>query len=347
MQVVHDDIHRRHHPSAFLVNGTPQPSPEVPERAERLSAALREEGHSFRARQRHGLGPIAAIHTPEYLDFLTHIHTRWQRIEGASAEVVPNVHPQGRWRVGYPASAVGQAGYHMADTACPVGEGTWTAAVASAEVALTAADLLADGAGAAYALCRPPGHHAYPDMAGGFCFLNNTAIAAQHLLTRGLRPAILDVDVHHGNGTQAVFDHRADVLTVSLHADPARFYPFFWGHADERGLGEGTGYNLNIPLARGTGDDAYLRALEGRAASRIEAFAPDVLVVALGLDAHEGDPLQGLALTTGGLGRVGAAIAALGLPTLLVQEGGYLQPALADNLVRFMRGFEGRQPASA
>ncbi len=201
-----------------------------------------------------------------------------------------------------------------------------------------AARLVRDGADAAYALCRPPGHHAYADMAGGFCFLNNTAIAAQDLVATGRRVAILDVDVHHGNGTQGIFYRRADVLTVSLHADPLRFYPFFWGYAAERGEGEGLGANLNIPLPRGTGDAAYLEAL-ARAMRRIRAFAPDALVVALGLDAHEGDPFKGLAITTGGFGRIGAAVRGLGLPTVLVQEGGYLSDDLGANLAAFLQGF--------
>lgn len=340
MQVVHDEAHRQHHPNFFLVNGARDANPEVPERADRLLAAARSGGHDVVASRAHGLGPVAAVHTPEYIQFLRTIVTRWRRIAGASDEVLPNVHPQGRWQVGYPASAVGQAGYHMADTACPIAEGTWEAALASADVAVTAAEIVRQGAHAAYALCRPPGHHAYPDMAGGFCFLNNSAIAAEHLRNWAARVAVLDIDVHHGNGTQGCFYHRPDVLTVSLHADPVRFYPFFWGHACERGEGEGTGCNLNLPLPRGTGTADYLRALE-QAFERIRAFDPQVLVVALGLDAHESDPLKGLALTTEGFSAVGAAIAGLALPTLLVQEGGYLQDALGDNLASFLRGFEG------
>ncbi len=253
--------------------------------------------------------------------------------------MIPNVHPNGR-AGGYPASAVGQAGYHMADTACPIAEGTWEAALASAEIAVSAAELVQQGARGAYALCRPPGHHAFADMAGGFCFLNNSAIAAQWLRDQGQpRVAILDVDVHHGNGTQGIFYSRPDVLTVSLHADPMRFYPFFWGHGHERGEGDGTGCNLNLPLPRGTRTDGFLEALE-MAFRRIRAFQPETLVLALGLDAHEGDPLKGLAVTTDGFAEIGAAIAGLGLPTVLVQEGGYLQDALGANLASFLRGFE-------
>ncbi|MEQ8965077.1 MAG: histone deacetylase family protein [Azospirillaceae bacterium] len=344
MQVVFADSQLRHHPRHFLVSGAPQASPEVPERAERLLAAVRRAGHVVVAPADHGPGPRAAVHTPEYLQFLETIVARWRRIEGASEEVVPNVHPNGRGAGaragGYPASAVGQAGFHMADTACPMAEGTWEAATASANTAAHAASLVASGAPAAYALCRPPGHHAFADMAGGFCFLNNTAIAAQVLRDRGAaRVAVLDVDLHHGNGTQGIFFARPDVLTVSIHADPARFYPFFWGHADERGEGPGEGFNLNLPLPRGTGDEGFLDALD-RAARRIRAFAPDGLVLALGLDAFEGDPLAGLTVTTPGFGRIAAAVARLGLPSVIVQEGGYLCDGLADNLVSALAGFE-------
>ena len=340
MKVVQTSDHSLHVPRHFLVNGARQASPEVPERAEALLAAAREGGHEImEPDEDFGLGPLAAVHTPEYLQFLEHIHARWGRIEGASDEVVPNIHPNGRGLGGYPASAVGQAGYHMADTACPISEGTWAAARASANCAIQAAELVLGGDPMAYALCRPPGHHAFADMAGGFCFLNNTAIAAQHLRLGFDRVAVVDVDLHHGNGTQGIFYRRADVLTVSLHADPQRFYPFHWGYANERGEGPGEGANLNLPLSRGTADDTYLRVLEG-ALDRVRAFAPEALVVALGLDAHVEDPFKGLAITTEGFGRIAEVLAALDLPAVLVQEGGYLNEALGPNLQAFLRGFE-------
>lgn len=338
MKVIYDERQRLHHPRAFLVNGAMHESPEVPERATALLAAVRVAGHEVIVPDDLGPGARAAVHSPEYLQFLEHIAERWSRIEGASQEVIPNVHPV-RHAGGYPDSAVGQAGFHMADTACPISHGTWEAACAAANAAAHGAQMVIDGEEAAYVLCRPPGHHAFADMAGGFCFLNNSAIAAQQLRERWDRVAILDVDVHHGNGTQGIFYDRGDVLTVSLHADPIRFYPFFWGYAQERGAGAGEGCNLNLPLPRGTGDDDYLDALE-TAFKRIAAFAPGALVVALGLDAYEGDPLVGLAITTEGFGAIGQAVGALGLPTLLVQEGGYLSPALGDNLASFLAGFE-------
>ncbi len=196
-----------------------------------------------------------------------------------------------------------------------------------------------DGEDAAYALCRPPGHHAYRDQANGFCFLNNTAVAAAHLRQRHERVAILDVDVHHGNGTQGIFYDRADVLTVSIHADPAHYYPFVWGFAHERGEAAGLGANLNLPLPLGSNDDDYIRTL-AVAERTLTAFAPGALVVALGLDASEHDPLAALAVTTDGFRRIGAAIARLGLPTVFVQEGGYLSELLGANLAAALAGFE-------
>ena len=177
---------KRHDPKAFLSSGAPQPNPEQPERAERLLAGARSAGLTIERPRDHGLGPVAAVHTPEYLAFLEHIFARWQRIEGASAEVIPNIHPLARDGA-YPASAVGQAGYHMADTACPISAETWQSALWSAWSAVEAAETVMSGAPAAYALCRPPGHHAFADVAGGFCFINNSAVAAQSVAQAGAR----------------------------------------------------------------------------------------------------------------------------------------------------------------
>jgi acetoin utilization deacetylase AcuC-like enzyme len=283
--------------------------------------------------------PVEAIHSQAYLRFLEHAHERWQRIEGAANAVTPNIHPDRR-DVGYPASVVAQAGYHMSDAAAPIADGTWNSCCWSAWTSTHAASLVLDGEHSAYALCRPPGHHAFGDMAGGFCYLNNTAIGAQMLRQAHDRIAILDVDLHHGNGTQSVFYTRNDVLTVSIHADPLRFYPFFWGYANEQGQGEGQGYNLNLPLQRGSGDAEFLAALE-IAMERIRTFSPGALVIALGLDAFEGDPFGGLSVSTGGFRAIANRIATkLRLPTLMVQEGGYLCDELGENLSQFLLGHQ-------
>jgi len=334
MKAVFHAAQRAHDPEHFLVRGKPQASPERPERIEALLSAVGALGIDMVAPADQGMAPLAAVHSPDYLAFLQTIHARWQALPGASGEVVPNVHP-GRMAASYPVHPVGQAGWHQADTACPIGPDTWRSAYWSAQTAVAAADLVLGGEASAYALCRPPGHHAFADMAGGFCFLGNSAIAAERCLRAGRRPAVLDVDLHHGNGTQAIFYARGDVLTVSVHVDPADFYPFFWGHAHERGEGAGQGHNLNLPLPLGTGDDGFLAALE-QGLERIETFGADVLILALGLDAFAGDPFGGLTLTTRGFELIAEATAGLGLATVIVQEGGYPCPELGDNLQAFL-----------
>lgn len=337
MKIVFSQKQKEHDPQAFFVAGNLHPHPEVPERAAILFAAARHSGLTAEEPVDYGLEHVRAVHSPRYLNYLENIFTRWSRIKGSTQEVVPGVHPDRR-DCGYPASAEGQAGFHHADLSCPIGAHTWHSALWSAHTAAHAAYQVLSGNHASYALCRPPGHHAAKDYAAGFCYLANTAIAATVLRQKFERVAVLDVDVHHGNGTQDIFYDRADVLTVSLHADPVRFYPFFWGHANEQGSGEGEGFNVNLPLSRGTGDDDYLQTLDV-ALDAIHRFSPDALVIALGLDAFEGDPLRGLAISTAGFGRIGKRIGAMSLPTVIVQEGGYLSAELGSNLTAFLDGF--------
>jgi len=326
----------------FVVNGAWQPNMENAARAQAFLQALEQLGMTPVRPRDSGLEPIEAVHTARYVKFLKTIYHRWARIPDAPAEAIPNIHPvfrSGQAPPGYPASAVGQVGFHLQDGAAPVLETTWAAAYASAQAAVAAADHVADGARSSYALYRPPGHHATGDTAGGFCFLNNAAIAAARLRNTHDRVAVLDVDVHHGNGTQQIFYRRDDVLTASIHADPARFYPFFWGYADQVGLGPGAGHNLNVPLPRGTGDDDYLAALDS-AMERIDRARPGAMVLALGLDAHKDDPFKGLAVTTRGFERIARRIARLQLPTAIIQEGGYASDSLSDNLCAFLSAFE-------
>jgi acetoin utilization deacetylase AcuC-like enzyme len=336
--VFYDQTQARHDPAFFLVRGRPQPSPERAARAEALLAAATDAGLVHRTPPPAGPIPRLRVHDPAYLDFLETGWRQW-RVAGGGEEVVANVHPA-RAHASYPRGIVGRAGWHMADTACPLGRHSFEAARAGADGAVAAVRAVADGAPLAYALARPPGHHAFADMAGGFCFLNNTAIAAAELRARGHRPAILDVDVHHGNGTQAIFYDRADVLHVSIHADPAVFYPWFWGYAHERGIGSGEGWTVNLPLPPGTDDAGFLDALDGALAT-VAGVAPDVLVVALGLDTHVDDPLAAFAVTTDGFARIGERIARSRLPLVLIQEGGYPSPALGRNLGRFLDGVLG------
>ncbi|MFN3461821.1 MAG: histone deacetylase family protein [Oceanibaculum sp.] len=341
MQVFFSDVQLRHVPHEFLVRGRWQPCPEKPERATALKVALEAAGHAIATPGRGDGAHIAAVHDGRYLAFLETGHQRWRDLPGASDLIVPNIHPNGRPKGhlgGYPQSVVGQAGFHMADTACPLGAESWPAIRASADCAIAAALMVLNGARGAYALCRPPGHHAFADMAGGFCYLNNSGIAAQILRGKHGRVAIVDVDLHHGNGTQGMFYHRGDVLTVSVHADPAHFYPFFWGYADEAGEGDGLGANLNLPLPLGSGDGAFLAALE-IGLRKVHDFRADAIVVALGLDAFAGDPFAGLKVTESGFRAIASRLGRLERPTVLVQEGGYLCPELGRNLVAFLEGF--------
>lgn len=337
MKTVFDDAQRAHDPQFFLSSGAQQPCPEKPARIDALLGAVRAMGGPVVQARDAGIDPILRVHPQRYVTFLQTIHSRWTRIPGASSEVIPNIHPANRTD-GYPLSAVGQAGFHQTDTSCPISAQTWAAAYASAQTAIHGADLLRGGEGSVYALCRPPGHHAFAELAGGFCYLNNSAIAAQRLTDAGRKVAILDVDLHHGNGTQGIFYDKADVLTVSIHAHPERYYPFFWGYPEERGAGAGLGANLNLCLERGTGDEGFLAALD-TGMQAVADWGADTLVLALGLDAFEGDPFAGLAVTTPGFGRIGRAVAGMGLPVLIVQEGGYLCPELGDNLQAVLTGF--------
>lgn len=340
LPVLYTPIHREHEPSFFFVTGRFTPAQERIDRAEQLRDAAVQAGCELVAAAEHGLGPVADVHTPDYLCFLQDGHRRWSEIPGAAPEIVPNVFAVPGLQHGYPERVVGQAGYHMQDLASPIGPGTTAAALASANLAADAAQRVLKGAKAAYAICRPPGHHAYRERGGGVCYFNNAAIAAQLLRRHGRRVAVIDIDVHHGNGTQGIFYERSDVYFVSLHRDPANYHPYFCGYAQERGAGAGLGYNLNLPLPAETGDDAYLVALE-HACRRLAAYSPDALVISLGLDAHEHDPFKGLKVTTEGFRRIGERLGRLGMPSVMVQEGGYDCDHIGANLVHFLDGFTG------
>ena len=340
MITVFDDMQRLHNPPSFIVAGKHKPIPERPERIDMLVEGVRRSGSTMVAPPPIGNATLSLVHDARYLAFMDTLWERWHRLPDAAEYPAPNIHALGRASlapVGYPDSVVGQCGYHLGDGSCPIMDKTWEAAQASAASAAHAASLMLKGERIAYALCRPPGHHAASDVAAGFCYINNSALATEILSRAGRRVAILDIDVHHGNGTEAIFYDRADILTISLHADTKRFYPFFWGYAEETGRGEGEGYNLNLPLARGTKIDAYRMALD-RAFRRIGDFAPDMLVIAAGLDISIDDPFQGFAITTADFSTIGREIAGLRLPMLVVQEGGYPSASLGANLASLLEG---------
>ncbi len=337
MRVIHSPDQALHAPQMFLARGRVKPNEERPERAERLLAAAIAAGHQAEIAPKADRRLVAGVHDAGFLDFLQHGHAAWSALPGAGPEIVPNIHPS-RHMSARPNHPVALAGWYVSDPAAVIGPKTWDASLAAASCAVRATEIVLSGEPAAYALCRPPGHHAYADQAGGGCFLNNIAIAAEVARARHARVAILDVDVHHGNGTQGIFYDRSDVFFASIHADPSAFYPFYAGYAEERGAGDGLGANLNLPLAHGTNDAAYLDALE-QALAAIRRFQPGVLLVSLGLDAAAGDPLGAFQITGSGFGRIAQAIAGLKLPTVLVQEGGYLTDDLGSNLASFLGGF--------
>jgi acetoin utilization deacetylase AcuC-like enzyme len=337
MQVFHSPASHQHEPKTYFRRGKTIAHPETSERVRVLSDALGRDGFTLAEAVDHGLEPLRAVHTIEYLDFLAHAWERRAEVDPDAEELLTThfARPQMHRR---PDGLMGLLGYHTADTSTPIRAGTWRAVYGSAQSAISAADA-AIAHGQAYALCRPPGHHAYADSAGGFCYVNNTAVAAQRLCsTLNASVAVLDIDVHHGNGTQGIFYERADVCTVSIHADPSNYFPFFSGYVDERGRGPGEGFNLNLPVPQGSGDEVFLDAVK-HALERIRTYAPAALVIALGLDASEHDPIGALKVTTQGFGRAAEAIGALRVPTAIVQEGGYLCPSLPVNLVAFLGQF--------
>jgi acetoin utilization deacetylase AcuC-like enzyme len=340
--VVAGDGHRGHDPPHEVDLGrVVRPVYERPARAERLRAALTEAGHPLVAAAGHGLAPVLAVHDRALVEFLEGAYAAW-RAAGGPRTLIPDTFALTGLGRGAGAAAAaggtGRPGRFCFDTATPLVAGSWRAAREAVDVALTGADLLAGGAGAAYALCRPPGHHAGPGYYGGFCLLNNAAVAAAALRRLG-RVAVVDVDFHHGNGTQDVFWEDPGVLYVSLHGDPAGHYPHFTGTAAEAGGGPGTGATRNLPLPDGTGDEDYLAAL-ATAAEAVAGFGAEVMVVSLGFDTLDGDPIGAFRLTPDGFGRVGRLLAGLGLPALLVQEGGYALEAIGGCAVAALTGFQ-------
>jgi acetoin utilization deacetylase AcuC-like enzyme/GNAT superfamily N-acetyltransferase len=283
--------------------------------------------------RKHSEAPITAIHDPDFVHYLERVCAKLDEKE----TVYPYVFPI-RLRERKPVDEEVQAGYYCIDTFTPLTRNVYKAARAAVDCALTGAELLRGGSQVVYAICRPPGHHAEQRVYGGFCYFNNAAVAAHYLSAHG-KVAVIDVDFHHGNGTQDIFYDRADVLTISIHGDPSYAYPYFAGFADERGSGAGEGLNHNFPLPEGIGDEEYLATLQ-QALAIIERFAPRYLVVSVGLDIAKGDPTGAWLLTPQGLRRVGGALAGLGFPTLAVQEGGYDTRVLGRNATYLLRGLQ-------
>ncbi len=325
---------RAHAPAGEFFNGAMHPAAEHSGRVDAILGAI---GRTEEPRD-HGMAPLRRVHSDAYLDFLQTAHAEWLKA-GRKGDAFPYTFPVVGRRPLTLNRVDALLGQHSFDTSTPIGPNTWSAAYWSAQTALSAVHDAMDSGGPAFALCRPPGHHAGRDYLGGYSYLSNAAIAAEEAHANGFaRVAILDVDYHHGNGTQDIFHDRRDVAFASIHAAPATDYPFFWGHADERGDGDGEGRTLNLPLPRGSGWPAYEPALD-RALEWIAHHQAGLLVVSYGADTHEADPISHFKLKTADYDLMARRIAALGLPTLIVMEGGYAVEALGANVAAFLSGF--------
>ncbi len=340
MQVFYSKTHILHNPPFELFDGGQHmPYLESPERMGRILSVLQKRDWAeILEPEDFGLDPILAVHDADYVDFLRSAYEEWTRVKTdyEKKALLPATFPPRGWSR-RPKSLLGQAGYHMFDLSAPIMEGTYRAALGSADCALSGARAIASGKSYAFALCRPPGHHAGKSFCGGYCYLNNAAIAAHWLSSAG-KVAILDIDYHAGNGTQDTFYERGDVLTISIHADPDEEYPAFCGYADETGAGQGSGLHRNFPLPSGTDDLRYLSALD-EALALVKSFGPAFLVLSAGMDLYASDPLGQFGITRSGIAQIGKHIADLKLPTLMVMEGGYNNEALGTNMATLLENF--------
>jgi acetoin utilization deacetylase AcuC-like enzyme len=346
MLIYRNPLHQLHSGRHEMYRGRLVPCNEVPGRLDQVAAELQRRAIATLQVPNEPADldvVLARTHSPRYLDFLRGAWDEWLALDPAHAELdaLPSVWPGRGFRHELlPRSFAARMGLFSFDAGTPITAGAWPAARAGAACAIAAARSLGQGVErSAFVLTRPPGHHAGTDFFGGYCFLNNAALAAQALRDAGAaRVAVLDVDYHHGNGTQSIFYARDDVLTVSVHGDPSTEYPFFLGHADEAGIGAGEGFNLNLPLPRGSGVTVWREALR-RALETVRTYRTQALVVALGVDTFEGDPISGFTLRSADFLQVGQAIGSLDLPTVLVLEGGYAVAEVGVNVANVLEGF--------
>jgi acetoin utilization deacetylase AcuC-like enzyme len=342
MKTIYSDDHRLQDGKSELAGGQLVPCFEMPVRADLVLARVNEVGLGpVLSPTEYGIDPIARVHTLPFIEFMRDIWAEWAA-EGRDFDALPMTWVTRTLRSDrIPRAIDGRVSYFSFDAGSPITPGTYQAIRSSANVALTGASLLQSGESVAFSLCRPPGHHAAADLYGGYCFFNNAAIAAQYLRDNGAaKVGILDVDYHHGNGTQAIFYDRGDVPFVSLHGDPDVEYPYFLGYDDELGVGAGLGANLNFPLPFGTKWDTYSQALAS-GCDMLRTQKVDALVVSLGVDTFEHDPISQFKLNHDDYLRMGAMIAKLNVPTLFVFEGGYAVEAIGVNAVNVLAGFEG------
>ncbi|GAB4380042.1 MAG: acetylpolyamine amidohydrolase AphB [Elainellaceae cyanobacterium] len=338
MITVYSDDHHHQDAQSELTGGQLVPPYDNPRRADVVLAHIQQTNlGAIVPPEQFGLEPILRVHDPKFVDFLQTAWQDWVAEQGEQDALPLNWATRTMRHDRIPETIEGKLSYYSFDAGTPIIAGTWQAATAAANVALTGQKLLQEQR-KVFALCRPPGHHAARDFYGGYCFLNNAAIAAQALRDQGAeRVAVFDVDYHHGNGTQAIFYDRSDVLFVSIHAHPSQSFPYFLGFDDETGTGAGEGYNRNYPLQVGTDWAAYSPTL-ANAIQQIHNYSPDALVVSLGVDTFEHDPISEFRLTSEDYCRMGEAIAQLQQPTLVVMEGGYAIEQIGMNVVNFLQG---------
>ncbi len=340
MKVIFSEDHRKHFAQGEVYGGELVTPFERPSRMEYILRELKARGQTdISAPGKLDMKAVKRIHDEGFLAFLRTAWRDWKKA-GYRGEIIATVVPNRSLSQRVPRWIDGKVGYYTHSMETAITAGTWEAACSSAGVALTAQKLIENGAHSAFALCRPPGHHAHDDLFGGYCFLNNAAIAAQAFRDNGARRvAILDVDFHHGNGTQDIFYERSDVLFCSLHGNPEDCYPHFLGYKDETGKGKGAGFNFNYPMPPKTGFARWSEALAD-ALKQIRRYKPDILVVSLGVDTFKDDPISFFKLASPDFTRYGAMIATLKLPTLFVMEGGYAIEAIGINTVNVLEGFE-------
>ncbi len=340
MKIVYTDIHKKHH-SMELVDGALQPSFEMPSRAEYVKERAEEIGlGEFIPPKEFPLELLERVHTKEYIKFISTAYEKWIDL-GNKGDAFPFVWPVHGMRRIKPESFIGQLGYFNHSMDCGISNGTWEAVKWSAFASLTGQELISKGEEqSVFSLCRPPGHHAHADLYGGYCYVNNAALSAESFIQDGHKKVVLlDVDYHHGNGSQSIFYDRDDVLFVSLHADPATEYPHFLGYADETGEGKGEGFNINYPMPFGTTYPEYEKSLLA-GCEKIKAFNPDILVVSLGVDTYKDDPISKFKLDSPDFVTIGQHISKLGLPTHFVMEGGYAVEQIGINAINVLTGYE-------
>ncbi|MBS3649116.1 histone deacetylase family protein [Pseudaminobacter sp. 19-2017] len=341
MKTIFSPLHAGHSGQMELVAGEIVPGFEMPSRAEYVRARVESEKLGpILPPVEHDLAAAKRVHAADYIDFLPTVWPEWEK-SGRGGSALGYTWPTRGLRADVrPKTIDALLGYYSFDAGAPFVKGTWDAIKSSYDVALTAAELVKGGERSAFALCRPPGHHAGAAFMGGYCFINNAAVAAQWFRDQGAKKvSILDVDYHHGNGTQEIFYSRADVQVLNLHGDPMSEYPFFLGHADERGAGEGEGFNINYPMPPGTSWERWSASHED-ACAKLQDYGPDAVVVSLGVDTFEKDPISQFKLKTEDYPKIGRRIARLGLPTLFVMEGGYAVEEIGINAVGVLTGFE-------